>query len=137
MPETVRTRHSPPRRRQPGTSRRLGASSNAMTGQGRHIRLATAADAAAIAGNYAPFCESSAVSFEYHAPSAAAMATRIAETTALHPWLVLIDGDTVAGYAYASRHRERAAYAWCVDTAVYVGPDHLRQGVGTALYARL
>lgn len=43
----------------------------------------------------------------------------------------------VAGYAYATRHRERAAYGWSVDTAVYVSPIHQRCGVGRALYATL
>ena len=99
--------------------------------------MATAADAAAIAAIYAPFCESTIVSFEYAPPSVEEMAGRITATTRQYPWLVLTEDEAVAGYAYASRHRERAAYAWCVDTAVYVSPDHLRQGIGRALYARL
>ena len=102
-----------------------------------NIRLAAEADAPAIARIYAPFCESTSVSFEYAAPSAEEMAGRIAAVTKQYPWLVSIDDGVVAGYAYASRHRERAAYAWSVDTAVYVAPDHLRQGIARALYARL
>jgi L-amino acid N-acyltransferase YncA len=101
------------------------------------IRLATTGDGAAIARIYAPFCEATAVSFEYLAPSPDEMAGRIAATTAVYPWLVFLDDETVAGYAYASRHRDRAAYAWSVDTAVYVDADHQRRGVGGALYRRL
>jgi L-amino acid N-acyltransferase YncA len=101
------------------------------------IRLATEHDAAAIAAIYAPFCESSVVSFEYVAPFAEEMAGRIRTITAQWPWLVLDDGGAIAGYAYASRHRERAAYAWAADTAVYVGEANRRRGVGRALYAAL
>jgi L-amino acid N-acyltransferase YncA len=101
------------------------------------IRLATDADAAAVAAIYGPHCDSSPVSFETQAPSAEEMAQRIRGITAEWPWLVLDTGASVAGYAYASRHRERAAYRWAVDTAVYVSPHHQRRGVGRALYAAL
>ena len=101
------------------------------------IRLATESDAAAIAAIYAPFCESSAISFEFTAPAPEEMANRIRTITMQWPWLVLDDAGTVAGYAYAGRHRERAAYAWAVDTAVYVGDGHRGRGVGKALYGVL
>jgi L-amino acid N-acyltransferase YncA len=101
------------------------------------IRLASKDDAAAVAAIYGPFCESTAVSFEYMAPSIEEMASRIQTTTAQFPWLVLDDNGVVAGYAYASRHRERAGYVWSVDVAVYVDPAHHRCGVGRALYATL
>ncbi len=101
------------------------------------IRLATQHDAAAVAAIYAPFCDSNVVSFEYVAPTAEEMATRIRTITAQWPWLVLDDGGAIAGYAYASRHRERAAYAWAVDTAVYVCEANRGRGVGRALYAAL
>jgi L-amino acid N-acyltransferase YncA len=41
------------------------------------------------------------------------------------------------GYAYASRHAERAAYQWSVDTTVYIREGHQRRGVGRALYRSL
>ncbi|HEU4730073.1 MAG TPA: GNAT family N-acetyltransferase [Kofleriaceae bacterium] len=43
----------------------------------------------------------------------------------------------VAGFAYASRHRERAAYQWSVDTSVYVRAGQRRAGVGRSLYRAL
>src|SRR5215212_2281649 len=97
------------------------------------IRLASRHDAAAVAAIYGPFCESTAVSFEYLAPSIEEMAGRIQRTTEQYPWLVLDHDGVVAGYAYASRHRERAGYMWAVDVAVYVDPAHHRRGVGRAL----
>src|SRR3954471_1459101 len=98
------------------------------------IRLASQEDAAQIAAIYAPSCESTAVSFEVVAPSPAEIANRIGSITAQFPWLVLEDDATIAGYAYASRHHDRAAYRWSVDTAVYVSQSHWRCGVGRALY---
>ena len=100
------------------------------------IRLTTAADAAAIAAIYAPYVEASEISFETIAPSAAEMADRIKKTAETFPWLVEDDGG-VAGYAYASRHRDRAAYRWSVDVAAYVAPHAKRRGVGRRLYAAL
>ena len=101
------------------------------------IRIATADDAVAAAEIYGPFCESTAVSFEYEPPSAGEMARRIRTVTGQFPWLVLDDDGFVAGYAYASRHKERAAYQWSVDTTVYVHPSRHRCGVGRALYTTL
>lgn len=101
------------------------------------VRLATERDAAPIAAIYAPYCESSPVSFETSAPSAGEIAHRIRNITTQWPWLVLDAGGLVAGYAYASRYRERAAYMWAVDTAVYVSSAHRRRGVGRALYTAL
>ena len=56
---------------------------------------------------------------------------------AAHPWLVCEYEDRVVGYAYASRHHERAAYQWSVDTSVYIHSDFRRHGVGQALYTSL
>jgi L-amino acid N-acyltransferase YncA len=101
------------------------------------IRLATESDAPAVAAIYAPFCEFTAVSFEVEAPTPHTMAARIRSITVHYPWLIMDDNGAVAGYAYAGRHRERAAYQWAVDVAVYVSPSHQRRGVGRALYTRL
>jgi phosphinothricin acetyltransferase len=101
------------------------------------IRLAQAADAAAVAAIYGPFCETTAVSFEVAAPDGEEIAGRIAAVTRQYPWLVLERAGAIAGYAYATRHRERAAYRWSVDTAVYVHAAARRSGVGRALYEKL
>lgn len=101
------------------------------------IRPAVSADASGCAAIYAPFVGDSFVSFETEAPDAAEMARRIAEYGASHAWLVAEAGGHVIGYAYASPHRTRAAYASSCDVAVYVDPAHGRQGIGRALYAAL
>jgi phosphinothricin acetyltransferase len=101
------------------------------------IRLATTDDAARIAAIYGPFCTSTVVSFEVEAPSPAEMAARIDTVTRQYPWLVLDEDFGVVGYAYANRHRDRAAYMWSVDTAVYLAPEARGRGVGRALYGKL
>jgi L-amino acid N-acyltransferase YncA len=65
------------------------------------------------------------------------MARRIGDYGASHAWLVAEIGGVVAGYAYGSPHRTRAAYASSCDVAVYVDPAHARQGLGRALYSEL
>jgi len=101
------------------------------------VRLATQRDAAAIQEIYAPIVLSSFTSFETDVPTAEQMRDRVLATLARHPWLVATDGDAVTGYAYASRHRERAAYQWSVDVSVYVHPAHQRRAVATRLYREL
>ena len=101
------------------------------------IRTARDDDAAAIASIYAPFVELDATSFETEPPQPDEMRQRIRDTMETYPWLVCeIDGD-VAGYAYATRHRTRSAYQWCVETSAYVHPGFRRSGVARGLYTSL
>ena len=102
-----------------------------------HIRLATLADAEAIAAIYRPVVETTTISFETVAPDRDEMAKRLADTLASHPWLVCEVDGRVTGYAYATKHRVRAAYQWSVDTSVYVDAASRRSGVGRGLYQSL
>jgi L-amino acid N-acyltransferase YncA len=94
-------------------------------------------DAAACAAIYAPSVTESVASLEERAPEPREMADRIRITSRTHPWLVAeIDGEVV-GYAYGSRHHERAAYRWTADVTVYISTAHHRRGIGRALYGAL
>lgn len=101
------------------------------------IRFATPGDAAAIRAIYAPYCESTSVSFEVVAPTIEQLAERITRVSEQYPWLVCEIAGDLAGYVYACQHRERAAYGWSVDVAVYTSPAHRRRGVGRGLYMSL
>ncbi|MFL5310314.1 MAG: GNAT family N-acetyltransferase, partial [Myxococcales bacterium] len=67
------------------------------------IRLATAADAEAIARIYDPIVAATAISFEVDPPGAAEMERRIGETLEMTPWLVYESEGSLRGYAYASK----------------------------------
>ena len=101
------------------------------------LRFALAADAVGIAAIYAPVVRDTAISFELEPPTPEEIRKRIESTTAFFPWLVCDCAGEVAGYAYASQHRVRAAYQWCADVSVYIGAAHRRRGIGYALYAAL
>jgi L-amino acid N-acyltransferase YncA len=101
------------------------------------IRLATAADGPALAEIYASFVVSEATSFELEPPSGDDMARRVEAIGRRTPWLVCEHEGRLAGYAYASRHRERAAYQWAVDVSAYVHPAWQRRGIARALYTAL
>jgi L-amino acid N-acyltransferase YncA len=101
------------------------------------IRLATEADSTQIGAIYRPIVESTAVTFEIDPPNPEEIHRRIGETLPCYPWLVCDVNGVIAGYAYATRHRVRAAYQWSVETSVYVHPDFRRYGIGRGLYASL
>jgi phosphinothricin acetyltransferase len=98
------------------------------------IRPARPEDAAGCALVYAPYVTGSVISFELEPPDAAEMLRRIESS---HAWLVAEQDGAIAGYAYGSVHRERAAYRWSADVAVYISAAHHRRGLGRRLYAEL
>ena len=102
-----------------------------------NLRLVRQSDAAEIAEIYRPIVESTPISFELEAPDGKEMQQRIEHKLTNYPWLVCENHGRVAGYAYASQFRERAAYQWSVETSVYVHSDFRRFGVGRALYISL
>jgi L-amino acid N-acyltransferase YncA len=98
------------------------------------IRLATITDAAAILKIYAPYIQHTSITFETEVPTVEAFAERIENYLINWPWLVYEVDDIIAGYAYASRYRERVAYQWSVECSVYVHDDYLRTGIAGKLY---
>jgi L-amino acid N-acyltransferase YncA len=109
---------------------------------GAIIRDATERDAAACAAIYAPYVFDTAITFENEPPTVAEMAGRIAAAQRGHAWLVLAepgaDGvERIAGYAYGSQFKSRAAYRWSCEVSVYLEPGRRRTGAGRALYAAL
>lgn len=102
-----------------------------------HLRAATPDDAEDIAGIYAPYVVTSAVTFETTPPNTKEMRKRIADGLELYPWIVICDDevpDVVLGFAYATAFRPRPAYRFTVSTAVYIAGQSHRQGLGHILY---
>jgi L-amino acid N-acyltransferase YncA len=100
------------------------------------IRAAAPEDAEAISAIYAPVVATTAISFEESPPGPAEISRRMLARPRL-PWLVAEDSGRVAGYAYASAHRQRAAYRWSADSSVYLDPEFRSRGLGRLLYERL
>lgn len=59
------------------------------------------------------------------------------ETNEKYPWLVAKAQGDLLGFAKASPHRARGAYAWTAEVSVYIRPDCQGQKVGTLLYRHL
>ncbi|KPM57080.1 GNAT family N-acetyltransferase [Frankia sp. CcI49] len=100
------------------------------------VRPARLSDAAAIRAIYAPYVLETPITFEVEVPGEEVMRARMTARP-LMPWFVAeIEGE-VAGYAYASQHRERAAYRWSADVSIYLAGRQRRRGLGRLLYTRL
>ncbi len=98
------------------------------------IRFVTLEDAEAILAIYAEYIVNTGVTFEIEVPTIGQFRERIGRITEQFPWLVCeIDGE-IAGYAYGSKHGERAAYRWSADLSVYINEKYHRRGIATALY---
>ncbi len=101
------------------------------------LRLATPADGDAVAAVYAPYVRETAISFELAPPAGAEMAGRIARTLERTPWVVAEVDGAVRAYAYAGRFRDRPAYDWTAESAVYVDRGARGAGLGRAAMGAL
>ncbi|NKC29527.1 GNAT family N-acetyltransferase [Falsiroseomonas selenitidurans] len=98
------------------------------------IRDATAADLPAITAIYAHHVQVGTGTFEEVPPDTAEMAARMARVQdAGWSWLVAEQEGKVIGYAYFAQFRDRSAYRFCAENAIYVRDDVRGQGVGKAL----
>ena len=101
------------------------------------IRLATPEDAGALLGIYSYYVENTPITYELKCPTVEDFRNRIAKTLEHYPYLVAEVAGKPAGYCYASRFRERAAYDHCVEMSIYIDKDAHHEGIGTALYEEL
>lgn len=94
-------------------------------------------DAAAILAIYAPYIEKTAITFETEVPSLEAFTKRVKDIAAQFPYLLLeVDGE-LAGYAYAHRQAERAAFDWNAELSIYLKEGMTGTGLGRPLYGLL
>jgi phosphinothricin acetyltransferase len=102
------------------------------------IRDAADTDADAIAAIYGHHVLNGTASYDLDPPSAHIHREKIASVQAEGwPYLVAEEDGQVAGYAYATQIRPRAAYRFTAEDSIYVHPSHMRRGVGRALLSSL
>jgi phosphinothricin acetyltransferase len=102
------------------------------------LRDASTVDAAQIVSIYNHYVLNTVISMEYETVTPADMAQRIRDVQSVGlPWLVLLDGERIVGYAYASRWRARFGYRHSAESSVYLAPEQQRRGLGGMLYRRL
>ena len=101
------------------------------------IRLATPEDAVQLSEIYRYYVENTAVTFEYEAPSADEIRSRIVSYQKRYPYLCAEIRGEIVGFAFAHAFRERAAYDYSAETSVYIRRDMRRKGVGKRLYSAL
>src|SRR5258708_32398225 len=101
------------------------------------IRVASTDDRFELAEIYAPIVERTHISFELVPPAPDEMARRVAAALRHHVCLVAEEGERVAGYAYASKYRDKPAYQWSTETTIYVRDAWRGKGIGRSLYATL
>ena len=103
------------------------------------VRAAADADLPAIAELYAHHVLTGTASFEVDAPTVKEMQRRHRDVVSRGlPYFVASlpgHGAALAGYAYATEYRSRAAYRHTVEDSVYVDPGCVRRGAARALLA--
>jgi phosphinothricin acetyltransferase len=101
------------------------------------IRPVNENDAKGILEIYSPYILYTPVSFETEVPGLEAYRQRIRQYQERMPWLVCEINRNLAGYAYATDHRQRKAYYCTKELSVYVHKNYQHRGVATGLYTAL
>ena len=109
-----------------------------MGSSGLDIRPCDIRDLPAVTAIYGLEVEEGTASFETVAPDLAEMTRRyrlLVERSL--PFLIAERGGVVVGYAYAGPYRDRHAYRFTVEDAVYVAQEARGTGVGKALLTKV
>lgn len=103
------------------------------------IRCARLEDAAEIVAIYNPYITDTTVTFETEPVSVEEMSRRITKIKDEEKGIFLVCemNGHVVGYAYAHPWKERAAFLYTWETAVYVATEHQGKGIGPMLMKEL
>jgi L-amino acid N-acyltransferase YncA len=102
------------------------------------IRDVEERDAKSIAAIYAHHVLNGTASYDIEPPSVETTRNKIRRIKECGwPFIVAEAGGEVAGYAYVTQFRDRAAYRFTAEDSIYVHPHHMRRGIGRALLEAL
>ena len=102
------------------------------------IRDVTERDAEAIAAIYAHHVLNGTASYDIDPPPAEFHRDKIRRiASAGWPFIVAEVDGRVAGYAYVTQFRDRAAYRFAAESSIYVHHEQMGRGIGKALLAAL
>lgn len=99
------------------------------------IRLAVEADLPAINAIYNHYVPISTTCYDLAPLTMEERRRWFAPREAIHPVTVAEHDDQIVGFGSLHSFRSKAGYRLTVENSVYVHPDHLRKGVGTAIVA--
>lgn len=103
------------------------------------IRDAVAADVPYCRAIYNYYVENSTVTFDEERVTHAQYRAKFVKSQKhAWPWLVAVSpSGEVLGFAYLSAYRDRSAYRYTVEDAIYLGPAATGKGLGRALLREL
>jgi L-amino acid N-acyltransferase YncA len=102
------------------------------------VRNAGTDDARDIAAIYAHHVLHGTATYDFDAPDSTSWTTKIADIRSRGwPCVVADEDGMVVGYAYATQIRDRPGYRYTCEDSIYVHPDRVGQGVGSALLIAL
>ena len=101
------------------------------------IRKAQIDDYKEILNIYEKYIRETCITFEIEVPSDEEFRDRTKTIIANYPYLVCEIEGKVVGYAYATKHAERAAYDYDVNLSIYINQAYHKRKIGSLLYSRL
>lgn len=101
------------------------------------IRIANREDATRLLEIYEPYVKTTPITFEYEVPSLEEFENRIETISKSYPYLVAVVAGEIAGYAYATAFKSRAAYQWAVETSIYLDGRFHGLGIARALFEKM
>lgn len=104
---------------------------------GGTLRAATTADYAAIAAIYNIHIAAGQSTMEERTYNADAIANWVAAMGSREGLFVYEEGLKTLGWGIIKRYSPREGYRFAAETAVYLHPDALRRGIGTAIKLQL